>query len=287
MTKIVAQNGPESPFEKIKHVDEQGEYWLAREMQELMEYALWQKFQNTIERAVISCKNSGQPADLHFIQLDKSSPMPNGGFRKVRDYRLSRHACNLIAMASDPDKKGVALAQAYFSVQTLFAEAVQKRLLQNNIPTGFTNNLWLKRSNLFLQKTKIPTDKFCVFEEISHTLYTIEMGGMRIPEHAIPDGSVGGRWKSYARDILHLDMSLVKKYPHHYPDNRGIVSANIYPLEWQGMFTRWFREVYIPTSFPEYMKHLKMDDTQILQVMKILKVEWQIPGKNQRQIKGN
>lgn len=157
---------------------------------------------------------------------------------------------------------------------------------QPALPTGFTNNLWLKRSNLFLQKTKIPTNKFCVFEEISHTLYTIEMGGVRIPEHAIPDGSVGGRWKTYARDVLHLDISLVGKYPHHYPDHRGVVGANIYPLEWQGMFTLWFREVYIPECFPEYMKYLKMDDNQIMQVMKILKVDWQIPSKNQRQIKG-
>ena len=38
-----------SIFESIKHVDEEGrEYWLARELQKILEYKRWDKFNNVI-----------------------------------------------------------------------------------------------------------------------------------------------------------------------------------------------------------------------------------------------
>lgn len=47
----------EKMFEDIKHVDEEGnEYWLARELMLMLEYAKWQKFTNIIEQAKISCE---------------------------------------------------------------------------------------------------------------------------------------------------------------------------------------------------------------------------------------
>lgn len=40
----------EKVFEYIKHIDEEGnEYWLARELQVVLEYKRWDKFCNVIE----------------------------------------------------------------------------------------------------------------------------------------------------------------------------------------------------------------------------------------------
>lgn len=44
-------------FEDIKHIDEYGnEYWLARELQNILEYKKWQKFINVIESAKAACE---------------------------------------------------------------------------------------------------------------------------------------------------------------------------------------------------------------------------------------
>ena len=49
----------EALFEDIKHIDENGdEYWLARELMPLLEYSKWENFDNVIQKAIISYKNS-------------------------------------------------------------------------------------------------------------------------------------------------------------------------------------------------------------------------------------
>ena len=50
----------EQTFESIKHINEAGqEYWLARELQPVLDYAQWRNFNEAIERAKLACKNSG------------------------------------------------------------------------------------------------------------------------------------------------------------------------------------------------------------------------------------
>ncbi len=46
-------------FEDIKHIDENGiEFWYARELQSVLNYIEWRKFENVINKAKESCKNS-------------------------------------------------------------------------------------------------------------------------------------------------------------------------------------------------------------------------------------
>ena len=116
----------EALFEDIKHLDEQGnEYWTARELQPVLEYTEWRKFNGIIDKAKESCKSSGNKALLHFVGAAKTSPMPNGGTRELPDFHLSRYACYLIAMNGDPRKRAVALAQTYFAVKTRQQELVE------------------------------------------------------------------------------------------------------------------------------------------------------------------
>ena len=47
-------------FEDIKHMDENGiEYWYARELQLVLDYKEWRKFENVIKKAIDACENSG------------------------------------------------------------------------------------------------------------------------------------------------------------------------------------------------------------------------------------
>ena len=114
-------------FENIKHIDEEGkEYWDARELQKVLEYSQWRRFDDVIMKAIIACNNSGNKDNEHFANVGKTSKMPNGGIKNIVDYKLSRYACYLIAQNADSRKKVVALAQTYFAVQTRKQEILEK-----------------------------------------------------------------------------------------------------------------------------------------------------------------
>jgi DNA-damage-inducible protein D len=58
--------------------DEQVEFWFARDLQEPLGYARWERFLGPIERAIESCKNAGfEPSD-HFRGAAKMIEMGCG-----------------------------------------------------------------------------------------------------------------------------------------------------------------------------------------------------------------
>lgn len=121
----------EKVFENIKHIDEDGnEYWLARELQVVLDYKKWQKFINVINDSIVACKQSNQLMDDHFTQVGKMVQIGSGAKRKQVDYKLSRYACYLIVQNSDPRKEVVALGKTYFAVQTRKQELSEKKYLE-------------------------------------------------------------------------------------------------------------------------------------------------------------
>lgn len=116
----------ESLFENIKHINEYGqEYWLARELQEVLEYSQWRYLKEAINRAKLACKNSGFDPDDHFADVRKMVPIGSGAEREVEDVSLSRYACYLIVMNGDPRKEVIALGQTYFAVKTRQQELIE------------------------------------------------------------------------------------------------------------------------------------------------------------------
>src|SRR4051812_12685722 len=107
------------PFEDMKQVNSHGaEYWSARDLQSLLGYSQWRRFEDAIKRAIVSCEQSGNPADHHIAGAGNMILVGKGGRREVNDYHLSRFACYLIAQNGDPRKPEIAQAQKYFAVQT-------------------------------------------------------------------------------------------------------------------------------------------------------------------------
>jgi len=109
----------EKIFEYIKHIDENGnEYWEARELQKLLEYTQWRRFNDVIRRAIVSCDLSGFAIDEHFAIFGKPIKGGHGSMQIVDDYKLSRYACYLIVQNGNSRKKVIALGQTYFAIQT-------------------------------------------------------------------------------------------------------------------------------------------------------------------------
>ena len=116
----------ESIFENIKHTLEDGtEFWNARELQYALEYTDWRNFLKVIDKAKMACENSGIFVEEHFVDVNKSSPMPNGGTRIIDDVQLSRYACYLIMQNGDPRKEVIAIGQTYFAVKTRQQEIIE------------------------------------------------------------------------------------------------------------------------------------------------------------------
>lgn len=108
-----------SSFESLKKFNEHGvEYWSARDLQPCLGYSEWRKFENTIKKAITSCKQSRNDPAKHFVGADKMIGIGNQAERKVIDWYLSRFACYLIAQNGDPRKLEIAQAQKYFAIQT-------------------------------------------------------------------------------------------------------------------------------------------------------------------------
>lgn len=115
----------EKTFEDIKHINEYGaEYWLARELAQVLQYADWRNFENAIFKAMEACKNSGNEIGDHFGSVTTFTNLGSKATRKIGDYALSRYACYLIVMNGDPRKEIIAVGQTYFAVKTRQQELI-------------------------------------------------------------------------------------------------------------------------------------------------------------------
>lgn len=119
MNKDISSASDRRSFEELKRVNEHGaEYWSARDLQPLLGYSQWRRFDDSIQRAITSCKQSGNDPDNHFAGAGKMVALGSGSEREIPDFHLSRFACYLIAQNGDPRKPEIAMAQKYFAIQT-------------------------------------------------------------------------------------------------------------------------------------------------------------------------
>lgn len=89
-------------FEEAAYEENGVEYWLARDLQILLEYTQWRNFEMVIEKAKTACENSGHSSDDHFADVSKMVDIGSGSQRQIDDVMLSRYACYLIAQNGDP-----------------------------------------------------------------------------------------------------------------------------------------------------------------------------------------
>ena len=117
----------EKIFEDIKHIDEYGnEYWYARELQRVLEYKNWRNFNRVIDKAIISANISYPNENYWGVEVNTPINSGKGKIEYIKDYKLTRYACYLIAQNGDSRKEVIALAQTYFAIQTRKQELSEK-----------------------------------------------------------------------------------------------------------------------------------------------------------------
>ena len=81
MAKEIAKTtgGHAPPFERIKRTNEaNNEYWESRDLAEVLEYTQYRNFEAVIEKAKLSCFNSGHRIDDHFADISKMVEIGSG-----------------------------------------------------------------------------------------------------------------------------------------------------------------------------------------------------------------
>ena len=115
-------------FEESAYIENGVEYWMARDIQRLLDYTQWRNFQQVVDKAKTACFKAGQTVSDHFADVSKTIPMPKGASKEVPDLMLTRYACYLIAQNGDPRKEQIAFAQSYFAIQTRKQELLEERI---------------------------------------------------------------------------------------------------------------------------------------------------------------
>ncbi len=108
-----------SPFDALRHLDGEREFWRARELHKLLGYDRWENFEKVIAKAKVACKYTGHDVDVDFRETTKPRRVGSkGGKTEIREVELTRYACYMVVLSSDSSKPIVGLAKEYFAEQT-------------------------------------------------------------------------------------------------------------------------------------------------------------------------
>ena len=111
---------------KRRFTGEGYEYWMARELANLLGYSAWRNFRGVIDKAKEACTTAGIEKGNHFVETDNMVAIGSGVERGREDWFLSRYACYLVAMNAEPSKEEVGHAMSYFAIQTRKQELTER-----------------------------------------------------------------------------------------------------------------------------------------------------------------
>jgi DNA-damage-inducible protein D len=118
-------------FDEIKQTNDYGqEFWWARQLAKVLEYAEFRNFLPVIEKAKLACRKSGHGVSDHFVEMHEMIKLGKGGVRSMDSFALSRYACYLIVQNGDPSKPLIANGQTYFAIQTRRQELADDQAFQ-------------------------------------------------------------------------------------------------------------------------------------------------------------
>jgi len=105
----------------------------------------------------------------------------------------------------------------------------------------------------------VPDGYFSVFKEVTGLIVDLINAGLTVNYKIIPDISVGSTWGRFWKDGA-LDEKYGERidYAHFYPDSFPQAKSNpqpakAYPDAALPEFRQWFKRVYLPTKFPNYI----------------------------------
>ncbi len=117
-------------LDDLAQIDEESgiEYWFARDIMGFLGYVQWRNFEVAVKKAMVSVESAKNAGQHHFASLSKMVKSGSGAKRELKDHKLTRYACYLIAQNGDPRKEEIAFAQSCFVLQTRKQELIEERM---------------------------------------------------------------------------------------------------------------------------------------------------------------
>lgn len=168
-------------FESAKRITPEGaEYWMARDIMTLLDYADWRNFRSVIDKAIDACRGAGVASAKQFVDVTDKVEIGYGAQRSREDCFLSRYGCYLIAMNADSNKPQVGYAMTYFAVKARMQEVREQHQIGEQ-----DKRLELRLRSIASNKRLAGAAKsagvtrFGIFQDAG---YRGMYGGMSIPE---------------------------------------------------------------------------------------------------------
>lgn len=176
MTPQLALISLNKNFEDIKQLDDKGiEYWEARDLMPILGYQKWEKAEYVIERAAQACLNSGESIQNHFHHTVKLVEIGSNTVREIKNWKLDRYACYLIAQNGDPYKKEIAEAQTYFAIQTRKQEILEQ-MTENDKRLHIRGEVTTQNKKLFSTAKQAGVNNFGSFNDAGYLgLYNMHL----------------------------------------------------------------------------------------------------------------
>lgn len=167
-------------------------------------------------------------------------------------YRLTRDGFASLVMGFT-GKKAAQFREAYIAVFNAMEAELKKLILGPSDQQKYFDRVDMNKST-------VDDGYFGIFHEIAVMIPELIAVGVRIDEHTMPDISVGNMWGAYWTDN-NLEEKYGKRIPYHhvYPPyfpqaKKKFVDAWQYPDKALPEFRYWFKHIYLPENFPNYMR---------------------------------
>ncbi len=242
-----------SPFDAIRQIDENGqEFWSARDLQNLLGYVDWRKFEDAIERAMISCEISGTDPSKHWVvRADKPIISGKGRVQNIKDYHMTRYACYQTAQNGDVRKKEIADAQRYFLVKAREAELLLPQ--RHHINQNYYQRLKVNRD-------RFEKSRFTILEVLDNLSLKWGYDLFELTERCRPDISYGQVFMNCLRDagynttIGKPDSEITKVW--HVVDLETMLEkeVNSFPNKWYSFNLECFGTIYVADYLPKYLR---------------------------------
>ena len=192
MTTIQHSETHTNPFDSIKRTDDAGiDYWSARDLMPLLGYDKWERFEETVERAMVAIANTGASAAHNASRLREAS-----GKTIRTDFHLSRFGAYMTAMNGDPRKPEVAAAQSYFAVKTRQAELAAEPPSWADALQGWAREIKAREATEALVKELAPkadfVDRFVSSDDL--TKFRDAANKLNVGERQLRDLLIEKRW---------------------------------------------------------------------------------------------
>lgn len=181
-----------SLFEQIKQTDESGnEYWAARQLAKVLEYADFRNFSTVIAKAKEACKNSGQLFENHIVAFNEMVPIGSGAHRQMKSVKLSRVDYSIfqnhgyIGLYGGLDAKGIHTKKRLKKSQQILDHMGSTELAANLFRATQTEEK-LRKENI-KGKQKANQTHLEVGKKVRQTIK--ELGGT-MPEDLLAEGSI-------------------------------------------------------------------------------------------------